>query len=272
MRPGKIDFNISHSYHRQCGLRRLGIRMVSSNEKLCLKWNEFHQNIVTSYHEIRKNTDFSDITLVCEDDTQVYAHRVILSACSPFFMKLLKKNAHPNPIIYMRGLRTNELNALVDFIYHGEVSIYQEHLDDFLKLAEEMQLKGLSGGNSKVEEPRCDVTLEHNVKVTPKKLSSKQPTIFKTSKDELSVFFANDESSFDQRSFSKIENINSSMVSVEDLDLQINSMIQPNESSTGWICMVCGKIAKKTHMITHIEANHIEGVKHPCNLCGKFSR
>jgi hypothetical protein len=53
---------------------------------------------------LRKDAEFSDVTLVCEEDTQIYAHIIILSACSSFFSFVLKRNRHPHPMIYMRGL------------------------------------------------------------------------------------------------------------------------------------------------------------------------
>ena len=100
-----------------------------TSEKFCLKWNDFQQNIASSYKELRNNLDFSDVTLVCEDNQQFEAHRIILSACSPFFRNVLKKTKHSHPMIYMRGLKTKDIVAMVDFIYHGETNIYQEDLD-----------------------------------------------------------------------------------------------------------------------------------------------
>ena len=106
--------------------------MTYSSEKLCLRWHEFQLNIVSSYKELYKVSDH-----------HIEAPRVILAACSPFFNTVLKKNQHSNPIIYMRGLKAKDLTAVVDFIYHGETNIYQEDLDGFLALAEELQLKVL---------------------------------------------------------------------------------------------------------------------------------
>ena len=119
--------------------------MTYSSDKLCLKWHDFEQNIVSTYKELRKETDFSDVTLVCEEEYSIEAHRVILAACSPFFSNVFKRNKHSHPMIYMRGLKAKDLVAIVDFIYHGEANIYQEDLDEFLALAEELQLKGLTG-------------------------------------------------------------------------------------------------------------------------------
>ena len=101
-----------------------------TSKKFCLKWNNFQNNITSSFCGLRKEPDFSDVTLVCEEDQQIEAHRVILTACSPFFSSTLRKNEHHHPMIYMRGVKTKDLVAIVDFIYHGEANIYQDDLDE----------------------------------------------------------------------------------------------------------------------------------------------
>ena len=75
-------------------------------------------------------------------------HKVVLSSSSPFFMELLKKTKHPQPLIYMRGLKSEDLVAIMDFLYCGEANVLQENLDPFLALAEELRLKGLTGGGA----------------------------------------------------------------------------------------------------------------------------
>ena len=120
-----------------------------ANEKLCLKWNDFQDVLKASVGELKNDTDFSDVTLACEDQS-VKAHKVILSACSPFLRRLLTSHPHPQPLVYMRGIRATELTALVDFIYHGEANIFQDQLGYFLTLAEEFELKGLSGNSEEV--------------------------------------------------------------------------------------------------------------------------
>ena len=117
---------------------------MSTSEKLCLQWNEF-QNIVTSaFEDLRSGVDLTDVTLACEDGKHIEAHKVVLAATSPFFLDLLKKNKHPHPLIYMKGVKSENLVAMVEFFYRGEANVSQENLDDFLALADEMRLKGLS--------------------------------------------------------------------------------------------------------------------------------
>ena len=115
------------------------------SEKLCLQWNDFQDNIKSAFGNLREDNDFADVTLACEDGQQVEAHKVILAASSPFFQRLLGRNKHPHPLIYMRGMKSDDLLAIVDFLYRGEANVFQESLDSFLSIAEELQLKGLMG-------------------------------------------------------------------------------------------------------------------------------
>ena len=87
------------------------------SEKLWIQSNTFQDNIKTIFGKLRDKNDFSDVTLACEDGHQVEAHKVILAASSPFFQKLLEKNKHPHPLIYMRGMKSEDLLAIVDFLY-----------------------------------------------------------------------------------------------------------------------------------------------------------
>ena len=115
------------------------------SEKLCLQWNDFQDNIKSAFRNLREDKDFADVTLACEDGQQVEAHKVILAASSPFFQKLLGRNKHAHLLIYMRGMKSVDLVAIVDFLYCEEANVFQENLDSFLAIAEELQLIGLMG-------------------------------------------------------------------------------------------------------------------------------
>ena len=122
--------------------------MSRSSDKFCLQWNSFRENTSSTFAQLREDKDFTDVTLVCEDGHQVETHKVILVSASPFFLTLLKRNKHPHPLVYMKGISSGDLMAMIDFLYFGEVNIYQENIDSFLAMADDLQLKGLQG-NSK---------------------------------------------------------------------------------------------------------------------------
>ena len=115
------------------------------SEKLCLQWNDFQENIKGTFGNLREDHDSADVTLACDDGQLMEAHRVILAASSPFFQKLLARNKHPHPLIYMRGMKSDDLLSIVEFLYRGEANVFQENLNSFLDIAEELQLKGLIG-------------------------------------------------------------------------------------------------------------------------------
>jgi len=115
----------------------------SGNEKFCLKWNEFESNVSTAFRELRDDKDFFDVTLAC-DGNQLEAHKVILSACSPFFRGVLKRNPHAHPLLYLKGIKYEDVLAVLNFMYHGEVNIAQDELNSFLAVAEDLQVKGLT--------------------------------------------------------------------------------------------------------------------------------
>ena len=115
------------------------------SEKLCVQWIDFKENAKSSFGNLREDNDFTDVTLACEDGKQIEAHKVILASSSPFFQNILKRNKHPHPLIYMKGVRSDDLSSVVDFLYCGEANVFQANLETFLALAEELQLQGLMG-------------------------------------------------------------------------------------------------------------------------------
>ena len=240
--------------------------MMDTSEKLCLQWNDFKESITSSFKELREDRDFTDVTLACEDGRQIKAHKIVLASSSPFFMDLLKKNKHSHPLLYMRGLKSEDLVAIVDFLYHGEANVFQENLDSFLALAEELRLEGLTGVGEAEKEPAKYVP--HSNEIPPKKENS--PMILPNS---------NFESLPSKESFDTPDVLAyKAGEDLLDLDAQIRSMFTRSDISAGngqgkmALCNVCGKEKYFKHMLQHIEANHITGVSHACDLCGKVSR
>jgi len=114
-----------------------------ASEKFCLRWNDFESNISFAFRELRNDKDFFDVTLAC-DDEQIQAHKVILSACSPFFRNVLRRNPHQHPLLYLKGVKYTDLQSVLNFMYHGEVNVAQEELNSFLAVAEDLRVKGLT--------------------------------------------------------------------------------------------------------------------------------
>ncbi|XP_053593802.1 broad-complex core protein isoforms 1/2/3/4/5 isoform X3 [Microplitis demolitor] len=112
-------------------------------QHFCLRWNNYQSSITSAFENLRDDEDFVDVTLAC-DGKSLKAHRVVLSACSPYFRELLKSTPCKHPVIVLQDVAFNDLHALVEFIYHGEVNVHQRSLSSFLKTAEVLRVSGLT--------------------------------------------------------------------------------------------------------------------------------
>ena len=113
-------------------------------ENFCLKWQHFETNLSSAFQELRTEAEFFDVTLVCGDGQQIEAHKVVLSACSVFFRDLLRKYKHPQPLLFLKGVKFSEIVSILNFMYEGEVTVVQDDLNSFLSVAEELKVKGLT--------------------------------------------------------------------------------------------------------------------------------
>merc|ERR1712129_495020 len=168
--------------------------------------------------------------LVCEDGQQVEAHKVILASSSPFFLNLLRMNNHPHPLIYMRGIKSEDLLAAVDFLYFGAANIHEENLEFFLGLAEELQLKGLVGSGTEEETEEADIKpLAKQETPEPEHLSTYEPQTpdISTSRIQSPIIIETE----------AVANYTVA-ADLQNLDENVKSM------------------------------NHITGVSHTCHICG----
>ncbi|XP_050670380.1 protein abrupt-like isoform X1 [Leptidea sinapis] len=112
-------------------------------QQYSLRWNDFHSAMVSSFRRLRDEEDFVDVTLACAGATFT-AHKVVLSACSPYFRRLLKANPCQHPIVILRDVHDKDMESLLRFMYQGEVHIGQEQLKEFLRAAQLLQVRGLT--------------------------------------------------------------------------------------------------------------------------------
>ena len=246
------------------------------SEKLCLQWNDFQENVKNAFASLKGVTDFVDVTLVCEDGCQIEAHKVILAASSPFFENILKKNKNSHPLIYMRGVKSIDLLAMVDFLYHGEANVFQENLDSFLCIAEELQLKGLQGSKDQNEffdtkenyfppSTKPARNTSHNPSNFEAKSSSTESTKDANKKENHALVLPK------TKLLSRdLQDLDTTVISI--METSQNTIMDGNCQKKAKICKICGKEGGATVLRNHIEANHLEGVSIPCNQCDKTFR
>ncbi|KAL2733826.1 longitudinals lacking protein-like [Vespula squamosa] len=117
--------------------------MAGEQQQFFLKWNDFQSNMVSSFKHLRDEKSFTDVTLACDGQT-CKAHKMVLSACSPYFKSLLEENPSKHPIIILKDVAYSHLQAILEFMYAGEVNVSQDQLPAFLKTADRLKVKGLA--------------------------------------------------------------------------------------------------------------------------------
>ncbi|XP_026742083.1 protein bric-a-brac 1-like isoform X4 [Trichoplusia ni] len=127
---------------------------VDSPQQFCLRWNNYQSNLTSSFDQLLQTQSFVDVTLSC-DGQSLKAHKVVLSACSPYFQSLFMDNPCQHPIIIMRDTKYCDLKAAVDFMYRGEINVSQEQIPALLKVAESLKIRGLTdvSGDHAVVQP-----------------------------------------------------------------------------------------------------------------------
>ena len=114
------------------------------SEKYNLLWNGYKENSAVCFKEAHSLLEFTDVTLVSDDDKQIKSHKFVLSSCSPIFRNILVSNPHQHPLIYLSDVNHEQLKAIINFMYLGEAEVAQDDLENFMKVAARFQIKGLS--------------------------------------------------------------------------------------------------------------------------------
>lgn len=118
-----------------------------ASEQFSLCWDNFHKNMSSGMQSLLETEDLVDVTLAVEG-RYLKAHKMVLSVCSPYFRELFQTNPCKHPIVFMKDVSYIALSDLLQFMYQGEVQVAQENLSTFIKTAEALQIKGLTGDSN----------------------------------------------------------------------------------------------------------------------------
>ena len=237
-------------------------RIKDKMDKFSLKSKCFESNISKTFSDVRREEDFFDVTLVSDDQQHIAAHKLVLSASSEIFRNILKKNTHSNPMIFLSGFNSKDLNVVLDYIYRGEVKLFQDDLENFLHVAQKLKIEGLIGKGPHYEDDvisedeaveshiknELQDSIEHKIIKTPRKT--------KTLREKNIVH--------------PTALVNHQSSPIEDLKAVVDELFEKDGEQ--FICKTCGKVANRNSDIRkHVEI-HIEGLSFECQFCGKSFR
>lgn len=279
---------------------------MSESDTFCLRSDDFERNIKASWQELQAEPDFCDVTLACEDK-QIKAHKVIISACSPVLMKILKLNPNEHPLIYLTGVKYEDLQKLINFMYQGEVNVAKEDLPSLLEVAEDLNIRGLAEANvegykSEVEQPKKATkkrkrTAENMTIESIKKPKYTDTLDYQTSDDfalddtEGYEMVVNEENEMVENEHYSIETYNEQATedfSIDDIEFESEAikeepLEEENDEDTNQSYVACfeekkfncGQCDKQYSspqgLYDHTKTIH-EGVRYPCDQCDYKAR
>ena len=121
-------------------------------EKYNVLWQDYNDHLRDMLHTMRKFDEFTDVTLICDDQREIHAHKVVLSACSPVLKTILQRKDYGIPIVYLKGIQFPEMESILQFMYLGQTTVEQQRITSFLDVAKNLEIKELSE-NIKVQKP-----------------------------------------------------------------------------------------------------------------------
>ena len=220
-------------------------------ETFHVTWKQFKPHLMVANQNLLQEKHFADVTLVSDDELQVTAHKVVLSACSPLFRNLLLNNPHPHPLLYMRGIKHQQLQAILQFMYSGEARIGQEDIDEFIAVGRELKVKDLSNNSVDVNAKTDDITdLEDKQR---QKSETYQVDNLENTDDPYNS--TNSDISVTE-DIAEEENKNRTQITTKD------------EANDGFhYCHLCEiKTVSKGSLKMHIESIH-DGIRYECGQC-----
>ena len=124
-------------------LFKFDIHLISNTkmdqETYSLRWKTFSDHLVLTFRDLGTEGHFTDVTLVSDD--QIQAHKIVLSSCSPLLKNLLLNNPHSHPLLYLSGVKQQELQSILQYMYLGEVTISQDSVQEFMDIAKDLEVK-----------------------------------------------------------------------------------------------------------------------------------
>ena len=235
------------------------------SEKFNLMWNDFQSNISKSFKSLRQDTNLFDVALISSDHKTVPAHKVVLSACSELFKTIFNTNVSTNMCLYLDCATSKEIGLVLDYIYQGEVQLYQEELEGFLGVAKKLKLDGLLSSGEKTE---GYVPNEHEAKILHDSTKAQKPSCHTTpDKNLLGVAPKPDERLLLLESTALDQSVQCNNEQVEE---KFQKFVLKEDRL--FRCTFCNKtMPHRSNMKKHLET-HLSGLSHECPLCGQSFR
>ncbi|XP_069999294.1 protein jim lovell isoform X2 [Penaeus vannamei] len=123
--------------------KRSGPSTRTTDGMVALSWNNHSATFCHMLSAFRQKDKYTDAMLACEGKFYP-VHKLVLSTCSQYFEEMFDHTLGKHPIVLLQDVKCDEIEALLNFMYVGIVSVAQKDLTRFFKVAELLQIKGLA--------------------------------------------------------------------------------------------------------------------------------
>ena len=235
-------------------------------QKFDLTWQTFSSHAREIFRELLASNQFADVTLVCDDLTKIQAHRIVLSACSSVFREILQGHTEGHPIIYLRGVQHREMESLLQFMYNAEASFSEDRVNEFLKVAKDLDIKEIAENVDLTDESSAAA---HNGQET-----------------DIAAERLNNENRNETRNVTNNPIKTGKTYQCEECDAECTTSFSLHQhrrsvhEGVQFSCHRCDyKAAQKINLKTHIESVHDglkatstnlkrhDGIRYPCDQC-----
>ncbi|PSN32476.1 hypothetical protein C0J52_22275 [Blattella germanica] len=138
--------------------------MGTRPQHYCLKWNNYQSHVAEIFTQLLQAESLVDVTL-CAEGHKIHAHRIVLSACSPYFQEILTNSEDSHPYIILSDMTSEDVKSIVEFVYRGELNVGADRFPSVLKTAEELQIRGLMEVSSHLPTLKSDDIDDSNSEV-----------------------------------------------------------------------------------------------------------
>ena len=218
-------------------------------------------NLTSCLSDVFVEKSYCDVTLVSDDRVPFKAHKIVLGASSSFFKDILVHNPHPHPLIYLKGIKHQDLSSILQFIYLGKTQIYTENVERFAQITRYLKITKLDDhiqSDKKVRVEDMDVV---DIQENHQDRNEWNSTICSKSIEE-------------KNSFNQVEvETSKHMYECGECDAEyiykgdLLRHVRIKHKGLMYSCQICGYKASRPNLVKqHFESSHI-GIKYHCKNC-----
>ena len=240
--------------------------MMANNGHI-FSFGGFEKHVLSMLDESFIFSNFTDVTLVSDDNKHFLAHKSVLSTSSPVLSEILKNNPDQETFIIFKNVCQKVLRSLLDYIYLGTANISQDIYQEFISIGKELQILGLGEDkvfNGELEYGIEDIDIISTISFSGMQLDQKEKDILQDyCEKEYNENSLKKENSSDSIELTDLTQTN--LQQINDMKMQ-ECVYKSNSKQRKFKCDVCEYKAGRSKLKEHKRTKHL-GITYPCDKC-----